>query len=295
MSALRCLALFVALLAAAVQPARGDDARLNRLLEVYDALALWHDGRIPVLVRKWTQPLKVRMTGPMSRAYADYALEALKRTSALTGLAFETIGPEASGENLLIEFEDTGSYIVDGRSAGCVAYTSTRSNGEIRRVNLKISIRSGATAQRCIGHELLHGLGFPGHPHEHDSVLSYVHRRERMTELDEIALSVHYHESIRPGMFALPALLAARTVLAARLGLPTAPDDVAKLGRPISIAPSPICASPARTAIPWPGRNSATPIPSAITSPRTRARRRAGGAWPPRTAIPTRNGGWASP
>ncbi len=225
--ALALIGLF-ALLAAA--PARADEAQLVRHLAAFDGMALWHDNRTPVPTRKWTQPVRYALVGLEPGGWRDVIVESLVRMAALSGL---DVAPAAAGvePNLVIKFEETSAYFIGGRAAGCYATTRASGAGAILRSELFINLSQRQAMRRCIVHELVHAFGFPGHPHDLDSILSYTFQRDSMTELDEMAFRTLYDSRIGTNWYHLPALLAARQSLAERLGLVAPGADTGHLAR----------------------------------------------------------------
>jgi hypothetical protein len=218
-----CL-LVLALLIAGPGPAFAND-KLDLYLRGFDEMALWRDNREPVGVRKWRVPLRVRMTGPMSSSYDDLVMERLSRIADVAGLAVERSA--ASDENFLVEFDESSGYIIAGRMAGCYASTRLGASGEIVHAKLVVNLRVGSGLRRCIIHELMHAFGFPGHPHGLNTVLSYVHQAEALTDIDEMSLRLLYDPRVTVGMYHLPALLVARRLIAEKLDL----GDPAQYGR----------------------------------------------------------------
>lgn len=211
-------------------PALADD-RVDAFLRGFDEMALWHDNRDPVPIRKWTQNLRVRITGPMSSNYDDLVMQALAKIAGLAKLKVERTAPGATDENLLILFDESSYYIVNGRRAGCVAETRYSASGVISKATLTINLNMGSSLRQCIIHELMHAVGFPGHPHGIDTVLSYVYASESLTPIDQMSLRILYDPRIQPSMLHLPALMAARQIIAEQLGLIQPKGDAAAFGK----------------------------------------------------------------
>ena len=183
-------------------------------------MALWHDNQYPVATRKWLQPVRWRIAGHDAAGWRAPIVETMDRIAALTGLDIAEAGEGQDG-NFLFLFEETSNYFIGGRAAGCYAATSydPRNPGSIARAELRINLSQRGALRGCIVHEMMHGFGFPGHPHDLDSVLSYTMRRDRLTELDESAFRTLYDARIRANFYHLPTLVAARQVIAERLGM----------------------------------------------------------------------------
>lgn len=205
---------------AACLPARADEAALRRELQVFDYMALWHDNQHPVATRKWLQPVRWRISGRDPAGWRAPIVETMDRIAALSSLDVAEAA-EGAAENFLFVFEETSAYFIAGRAAGCYATTrlDPRNAGGIARAELRINLSARGALRACIVHEIVHGFGFPGHPHDLDSVLSYTMRRDRLTELDESAFRTLYDARVRANVYHLPTLVAARQVIAERLGM----------------------------------------------------------------------------
>ncbi len=224
------LAGVLALIAAMAAPAaRADGPDVDPYLQAFYESALWNDGRWPVPVRKWTDPIRVRITGTMSDAYTDMVLPRLRELTTLAGLNRTVLPGGASDENFLVEFVDTSQLYGSGRAAGCLTNTWWNTASRIIKAKLVINLRDG-NLRSCIAHELMHAMGFPGHPHAIDSVLSYVYHRDYLTMVDKMSLRVLYSARLQPGLYQLPAMAAARQEIVSRLTADGAPGLASDAG-----------------------------------------------------------------
>jgi len=229
----RGLAAVTFILAAALlapRPVLADEKRVEQHLQAFYELALWNDGRWPVFTRKWTQPIRVKIVGPMSDTYSEIVIARLKAMTEIAKVEFTLLRPDEKGENFLVEFVDTTQMFAAGRSAGCIAYT-TWNAGALTSARLALNLRMGFDLRRCITHELMHAMGFPGHPHNLDSVLSYISRREDLTETDRFALRVLYDPAMKVNTFQLPAMALAREVIVDKMIADGAPQETREMGR----------------------------------------------------------------
>lgn len=211
--------------------AAADEKRVEHYLQAFYESALWHDGKSAVWVRKWAQPLRVRMTGRMAESYSDMVLSRLKAMTDIAGLELYVTQTFDKNTNVLIEFVDTSSLTANGRAAGCVTHTYSGPGNVYAYAHVLINLRMGNELTHCITHELMHLLGFPGHPHGIDSVLSYVHRRDDLTDVDRMSLRVLYDPRVEAGAFQLPAMVAARAAIVDRLVAEGAPAETREQGQ----------------------------------------------------------------
>jgi len=208
-----------------------DEKQVEQYLQAFYESALWHDGRNAVWVRKWAQPLRLRFTGLPAEKHRAVVLERLAEMTQIAGLDHTVVAPGAGEINFLVEFVDTASLTANGRAAGCVAHTYSGPGNVYAYAHLVLNLRMGHELNHCITHELFHALGFPGHPHAVDSVLSYVYRRSEMTDADRMSLAVLYDPRLSAGAFQLPAMAAARDVIVEKLVARGEPETARDLGR----------------------------------------------------------------
>ena len=210
---LGALCLAVVLLAAPRSRA-GDDATVSRLLQGFDELVFRVDGAGLIGTRKWRTGLRVQIVGTPEDGAEAMALEIVAQAATLAGLATERV---AADGNFVLRFERTTPYVVAGRTAACYATTRADATGALTLAQLFIN-QGHADLRTCLVHEVMHGFGFPGHPHALDTVLSYAHRRDAYTELDIAAFRTLYDPRLRTNAYYLPGLLVARQIIAERTG-----------------------------------------------------------------------------
>lgn len=208
-----------------------DEKQVEQYLQAFYESALWHDGRNAVWIRKWAQPLRLRFAGLPAEKHRAVVLERLGEMTAIAGLDYSVVAAGEGEANVLVEFVDTASLTANGRAAGCVAHTYSGPGNVYAYAHLVINLRMGHELNHCITHELFHALGFPGHPHAVDSVLSYVYRRADITDADRMSLAVLYDPRIPAGAFQLPAMATARDVIVDKLIARGAPEETRELGR----------------------------------------------------------------
>ena len=223
------LALFM-VMPIADRATAADEQQLARLLQGFDETALWHDGKTLVTTRKWTQPIKMHITGNSTGSLEQIVTKAVENGAKLAGLTVAHV--DAVAANFIVKFDDTSSYVINGRAAGCYATTRMNPRGEIQRAELFVNFQMRGQLRQCIVHETMHAFGFPGHPHGLDSVLSYVLRREELTEIDETAFATLYDRRLGTNHYYLPSLLLARQIIAERLKLVPAGGDTTALAKP---------------------------------------------------------------
>ena len=208
-----------------------DEKQVEQYLQAFYESALWHDGRSAVWARKWAQPLRLRFAGLPAEKHRGFVLERLGAMTRIAGLEYSVVPPGQGEINFLVEFVDTAALTANGRAAGCVAHTYSGPGNVYAYAHIVLNLRMGHELNHCITHELFHALGFPGHPHGSDSVLSYVYRRDDLTDADRMSLAVLYDPRISAGAFQLPAMAVAREVIVDKLIARGEPAETRELGR----------------------------------------------------------------
>lgn len=228
------LVVLAALIGAVPQARAADKAEkdVEAYLQTFYEAALWTgNGQQPGSIVKWTQPIRVRMTGPMSGSYADMVIERLRQLTDIAGLELTVLPANKTDENFLVEFVDTTQLIVGGQATNtCISTWRTNESG-FTHAQLIINLNATFRLRRCITHESMHAMGFTGHPHASDSVLSYVYQREDLSPVDKMSLRVLYDQRLKPGTFQLAAMALARDILVDKLVADGASDDTRTLGQ----------------------------------------------------------------
>jgi TPR repeat protein len=224
-----------------VAPARADEAKLSAALSAFEQLTLWRDStgaaggvlEATGQIRRWDQPLRVRVVGRSSSSERSIVLRSLTEAAEIAGLQIEMLEGEGTDENFRISFFPENAAPPRMQSAGCATFYSWTGSGRLTRADL--DIRSGSRGfSRCVNHEMLHAFGFPGHPHALDSVMSYSSSgKTEWTAIDRYLLKVLYKARFVPGAFHLPAMVAARQYIAEDMGLVAAGGESAHLARPV--------------------------------------------------------------
>lgn len=230
-------ALVALLLASA--PVRADEAKLSAALDAFEQLALLRDSSGAASgdvnstgqILRWNQALRVRVAGRSSSSELSLTLRSLNAAAEIAGLQVQMLEGEGTDENFRVVFFPENAAPPGMEAAGCM----TRSWGGAAFTRVELWLRSGSRGfTRCVNHELLHGFGFPGHPHTLDSVMSYSNRGATdWTAIDRYSLKVLYKARFVPGSFHLPAMVVARQYIAEDMGIVAAGGDTSHLARPV--------------------------------------------------------------
>jgi hypothetical protein len=176
---------------------------------------MWYQGGAPVPLRKWTEPLRVRVQGDQAAGNSDVIRSSLDKISAATHLSYIMLSAESKDENLLIDVVTDSPLLND--STRCITHLKFKEAGI---AHATVTARNGKVWQ-CMLHELAHAVGVRGHPSQ-NSVLTYFGRRnDELSKFDEFVLSVRYSDALPDGTLPLAALnILARQHIQSLEGMP---------------------------------------------------------------------------
>lgn len=158
----------------------------------------WQESGVLMDAIRWpnseSRNLKYSISANATNANAENARAAIANITAAMGFSATEI-PEGSSE-VQIQFELRKFDDFELQQAACFAQRSTN-NGVISKARI---VMSEQYAYRCVLHELMHAMGFPGHP-SGDSVLSYFEgNRLSLKPIDKFLLKAWHTDAIQPEM-----------------------------------------------------------------------------------------------
>ena len=206
------------------QEARTDRvAPFDAMMQNFDRMAFGEEGerRTWTAVQRWHEPVRAILIGDNAEAYRADVRALFAEFALLTGISF-TLTDGDSNANMRIFFSARDWYrSAVGRSfprpesVVCFTNTSVDQGGAIGMTNTVIpEDLSGRAARSCLAHELMHALGFQGHPaRTFESALRNGVGFEHLTVNDRILIRALYDARLRPEMNADEALAAARDIV----------------------------------------------------------------------------------
>lgn len=161
--------------------------------------------------------LKYSFNAKANSGDANRAREALALVTSAMGFTAREVAENASDVQLQFEIRPFD----DNELSQGACYTQNSTNrGALSKVRVVLSDQH---AYKCVLHELMHAMGFPGHP-SGDSVLSYFEgNRGSLKPIDKFMLKSWYTDAIQPDM---PAITAARTLNRLWIEQNVAPADL---------------------------------------------------------------------
>jgi hypothetical protein len=145
-------------------------ASLDRLTYNFAAM-VYHDLAEPDVANRlirWGQPVRVAVTGNVAEASRQEVSTLLEEFEALTSVRFLFSPPERANLTIILsrdDFERSPLLIARPDNIQCVTTTAGGGPGIIAGARILIpDDLDDATTTKCLAHELMHALGFQGHP-----------------------------------------------------------------------------------------------------------------------------------
>lgn len=223
-----------ALLAAASLPASASEKKVEEYLQAFWTSALWQDpgktgaNTSPVGLSKFPEGTKLRIAvgGSMGNAYRGQVASQIGPFLASARIDYEILAAgDERGANVELKFISFMPNVTF--DAACVTRRTPRL-GATQSATLEVHDR---VVTRCLAHEMMHVIGFIGHPHDSNSVLSYVYNNTDFTEIDRMSVRILYDPRLKPTMRHIEAIAAARDVLVDIMVADGAPPETREYGR----------------------------------------------------------------
>ena len=175
------------------------DDRFNAVWE-----SLWYQSGEVLRVRRWPGDIRVRVQGIDRSTHHERIVKALTLVAGVAGRTVVDVTdlPHAQQRpNLDVEVVEDGKL---QDNFACLVRLERVQNGHIEKAVLRMRT---SMVYHCVLHEVMHAMGIPGHPRA-DTVLSYFYQRvDQITALDRLILKAWYAPAMRPGAFAMEALV----------------------------------------------------------------------------------------
>ncbi len=154
---------------------------------------LWNQNGSPAPLRKWNQPLRVRVSGDADSLHKNTISEGLKEITQAAGLEYSVLESDDNTENVLIEVVNDSPKL--GPTTPCSTHMEWSGNG-MKKATVTAK---GASVYQCMLHELGHVAGIEGHPYGR-TVMTYFNRRNEVSDYDKFILKARNSPETKHGM-----------------------------------------------------------------------------------------------
>ena len=177
-------------------------------------------------LRRWNQPVRAILIGEAADTYRNEVRALFAAFSELTGVSFALTADESQANMRIFfsarEFYRTAVAEAFAQPANILCFTQTRSagTGAIAAVTTVIPEDLNPRAARsCLAHELMHAIGFQGHPQRtfDSALLNGAVAADRLTMNDRILIRALYDPRLRPNLSAQASMAIATGVIDALL------------------------------------------------------------------------------
>lgn len=224
----------LAVLSALPAPVSASEKKVEEYLQAFWTSALWQDpgktgaNTSPVGLSRFPDGarLKIAVGGNMGNAYRGQVASQIGPFLSSAKIDYEILpAGEEKGANVELKFVTFLPNV--NFDAACVTRRTPRL-GATHSATLEVLDR---LVTRCLAHEMMHVIGFVGHPHDSNSVLSYVYNNTDFTEIDRMVVRVLYDKRVKPGLRHIEAIAIARDALVDIMVADGAPPETREYGR----------------------------------------------------------------
>lgn len=168
-------------------------------LDVEDLMSIawegmWHQSGSPIPLRKWNQPLRVRLSGDAEKSdHRKWIDSGLEKITEAAKLQYVVLAPDDTSENVLIEVVDDSPKL--GTMTACNTNTELANSG-IKRVEI---LAKAKFVYECMLHEFGHMIGITGHPSGRTVMTYFNHSSDELSDYDRFIIKTRYSRDLKHG------------------------------------------------------------------------------------------------
>lgn len=160
---------------------------------------MWHQSGYVTVFHKWTQPLRITLSGDIDRLNRQDIDEALADIGQAAGLEYSVLDSGNDAGNVLIEIDD------DSPKLAPTMPCATSFEWDTKGMKKATVTAKKSYVQKCMLHELGHVIGIDGHPYGR-TVMTYFNRRNELSDYDRFIIKARYSPEMKHGMLPFRAL-----------------------------------------------------------------------------------------
>ena len=150
-------------------------------------------------ITRWNHELPVYLIVKGEPEGSELYLQILAQMQEVFGLASIELIPatETGQQTLTVYIKDEALLTAGSVQTRCYFHQKEVINGHMTRADIYLSrVYISSSEESCVVHEAMHALGFGGHPHRLNSVLSYTENLRKLTSFDRELVDILYSDSI---------------------------------------------------------------------------------------------------
>lgn len=154
-------------------------------------------GRSKLTRWKTNEPVQLIITGEPKKTKLHKKVESQLRKLYQIAAIDLISNPMETTQRLSVEISNETILDSDEITAPCYASFDKYEDGYLAEVSIVITRLSLENETSCLLHEGMHSLGFGGHPHRLNSILSYTAEIDNLTQTDEQLIKLLYSDNYK--------------------------------------------------------------------------------------------------
>ena len=168
----------------------GSKTKANHAIIASSTITRW-DDELPVYLIVKGEPegskLYLQILAQMQEVFSLAGIELIPAT-------------EPGQQTLTVYIKDEALLTAGSVQTPCYFHQREVTRGYVTRADIYLSrVFVSSSEESCVAHEAMHALGFGGHPHRLNSVLSYTENLRKLTPFDRELVEILYSDSLDSG------------------------------------------------------------------------------------------------